>query len=243
VSARPLLFFLVQLPAALLATLGYASAACVGALVDRSGRTTRAIGGAWSRLLLRLLRVEVRVSGLENVPEGPAIYAANHGSALDILVVFGHLPVDFRIIYKRSLSLLPLLGWSIWLGGHIPIDRSNPFRARRSLKAAARRIRAGTSVVTFPEGTRSPDATVRLFRRGSFRLAIEAGVPIVPVSLAGVKAVVPQGLPSVRPGRVQVRIAPAVPVVGRGLEDVDGLAEEVRRVVAAGCERLTEESL
>ena len=189
----------------LLLTVGYAGAACVAALVDRSGRTTRSIGGAWSRALLRVLRVEVRVFGLENVPSGPAIYAANHGSALDIFVVFGYLPVDFRIIYKRSLSLLPLVGWSIWLGGHIPIDRSNPFRARRSLKAAARRIRAGTSVVTFPEGTRSPDATVRLFRRGSFNLALEAGVPVVPVSLAGVKAVVPRGLPSLRPGRVAGR--------------------------------------
>jgi 1-acyl-sn-glycerol-3-phosphate acyltransferase len=239
---RSLFLYLVQTPVAVLLTVGYSSAACVGALLDRSGRTTRRIGGAWSRVLLRLLRVEVRVFGLEHVPSGPAIYAANHGSALDILVVFGHLPVDFRIIYKRSLSLLPLLGWSIWLGGHVPIDRSNPFRARRSLRKAAGRIRAGTSVVTFPEGTRSPDSTVRLFRRGSFNLALEAGVPIVPVSLAGVKDVVPHGLPSLRPGCVQVRIAPPVPVAGRAPEEVDSLAEEVRRIVAAGCERLRAES-
>jgi 1-acyl-sn-glycerol-3-phosphate acyltransferase len=239
VSARSLFLYLVQTPAAILLTVGYASAACVAALLDRSGRTTRGIGGAWSRILLRVLRVEVRVFGLEHVPAGPAIYAANHGSALDIFVVFGHLPVDFRIIYKRSLSLLPLVGWSIWLAGHIPIDRSNPFRARRSLKEAARRISGGTSVVTFPEGTRSPDSTVRLFRRGSFNLALEAGVPIVPVSLAGVKDVVPHGLPSLRAGRVQVLIAPPVPVTGRKPEEVDSLAEEVRRIVAAGCEQLT----
>ncbi len=241
-SARSLYLFLVQAPVALLATVGYASLACVAALLDRSGRTTRAIGGAWSRLLLRLLRVEVRVSGLENVPSGPAIYAANHASALDIFVVFGHLPVDFRIIYKRSISLLPLVGWSIWLSGHIPIDRSNAFHARRSLQKAARRIRAGTSVVTFPEGTRSPDSTVRLFRRGSFKMALEAGVPIVPVSLAGVKDVVPHGLSSVRPGRVQVGIAAPVPVAGRSLEEVDALAEEVRSIVASGCARLSEKS-
>lgn len=240
-GARSLVLFLVQAPVALLLTFGYAGAACVAAVLDRSGRATRSIGGAWSRALLRVLRVEVLASGLENVPSGPAIYVANHGSALDIFVVFGHLPVDFRIIYKRSLSLLPLVGWSIWLGGHVPIDRSNAFRARRSLRTAAARIRAGTSVVTFPEGTRSPDGAVRLFRRGSFNLAFEAGVPIVPVSLAGVKAVVPHGLASVRPGRVRVGIAPAVPVAGRSPEEVDSLAEEVRRIVAAGCERLTRE--
>ncbi len=235
-SARSLFLFLVQAPAALGVTLVYASAACVAAVTDRSGRTTRRIGGAWSRVLLRLLRVEVSVSGASHVLAGPAVYAANHGSALDIFVVFGYLPVDFRIVYKRSLSLLPLVGWSIWLGGHIPIDRSNPFRARRSLAAAARRVRAGTSVLTFPEGTRSPDAEVHRFRRGSFNLALQAGVPVVPVSLAGVKSVVPRGLASLRPGRILVAIHPDVPVEGRAAEDVDALAEEVRRIVAAGCE-------
>jgi 1-acyl-sn-glycerol-3-phosphate acyltransferase len=232
---RSLVFFLVQAPLALLATGAYSAAACAAALVDRSGRRTRRIGGAWSRLLLRILRVRVRVSGLAHAVAGPAVYAANHASALDILVVFGHLPVDFRIVYKRSLSLVPLLGWAIWLGGHVPIDRANPFRARRSLDAAARRIRGGTSVVVFPEGTRSPDGAVRRFKRGSFSLALEAGVPVVPVSLVGVKAVVPRGLPSVRPGLVSVVLHPAVPVAGRSADEAEALAEEVRRVVARGC--------
>ena len=140
-----LAFFLVQAPLALLATAAYSAAAFAAALVDRSGRLTRRIGGAWSRLLLRVLQVGVRVSGLEHAVAGPAVYAANHASALDVLVVFGHLPIDFRIVYKRSLSLVPLLGWAIWLGGHVPINRANPFRARRSLDAAARRIRGGTA--------------------------------------------------------------------------------------------------
>lgn len=205
--------------------------------MDRSGRTTRRIGGAWSRALLRLARVEVEVSGLQHVPAGPAVFAANHTSALDILVVFGHLPVDFRIVYKSSLSLLPLLGWAIWLGGHVPIDRRNAFRARRSLDRAARRIREGTSVVVFPEGTRSADGAVRRFKRGSFGLAIAAGVPVVPVSLVGVKNVVPRGLASVRPGRVRVVLHAPVPVAGRQADEAEALAQEVRRIVAAGCDQ------
>jgi 1-acyl-sn-glycerol-3-phosphate acyltransferase len=232
---RTLVFVFVQAPLALGATASYATAACGAALLDRSGRATRAIGGAWSRLLLRLFRIEVVAEGLEHAPHGPAVYAANHASALDILIVFGHLPVDFRIVYKRSLSLVPLLGWAIWLGGHVPIDRRSPFRARRSLDAAARRIRGGTSVVVFPEGTRSPDGTVRRFKRGSFGLAIAAGVPVVPVSLVGVKAVVPSGLPSLRPGRVRVALHPPSAVTGRAAEDAEALAEEVRTVVARGC--------
>ncbi len=230
---RALALFLVQAPVALALTAAYAAAACVAAIVDRSGRTTRRIGGAWSRLLLRLLRVRVVVSGLEHVPAGPAVYAANHASALDIFVVFGHLPVDFRIVYKKSLSLIPLVGWAIFIGGHVPIDRRNSVRARRSIAAAARRIRAGTSVVMFPEGTRSPDGTVRLFKRGSFALAIDTGVPVVPVSLIGVKAVVPHGLTSIRPGTVGVALHAPVPTAGRAPGEAEALAEEVRQIVAS----------
>jgi 1-acyl-sn-glycerol-3-phosphate acyltransferase len=232
---RALAFFLVRAPLALFLTGAYATAACVAALVDRSGRATRELGGAWSRDLLRLFRVKVRASGAHNAPVGPAVYAANHASALDILVLFGHLPVDFRIVYKKSLSLVPLLGWAIWLGGHVAIDRSHPFRARRSLDVAARRIRGGTSVVVFPEGTRSPDGAVRHFKRGSFGLAIVAGVPVVPVSLIGVKAVVPRGLASLRPGTVEVVLHPPVPVAGRSPDEAETLAEEVRRIVEEVC--------
>jgi len=232
---REIVFFLAQAPLALAVTALYATAGCAAALLDRSGRATREISGAWGRLLLRLFCVEVEAVGLEHAPAGPAVYAANHASVIDIFVVFGHLPIDFRIIYKRSLSLVPLLGWAIWLGGHVPIDRSHPFRARRSLDAAARRIRGGTSVIVFPEGTRGPDGAVRRFKRGSFSLALEAGVPVVPVSLVGVKAVAPRGLPSLRPGLVRVVLHPVVPVEGRSADEAEALAEEVRRIVASGC--------
>jgi 1-acyl-sn-glycerol-3-phosphate acyltransferase len=225
----------VQAPLAVLSTVVLSAAAFAAGLADRSGAWVQGIGRSWSRLLLRLFRVAVVVQGGEQVPAGPAVYAANHASALDILIVFGHLPVDFRIVYKKSLSRVPLLGWSIALGGHIPIDRSNAFRARRSLDAAALRIRGGTSVVVFPEGTRSPDGAVRRFKRGSFALAIAAGVPVVPVALVGVKAVVPHGLASVRKGRVAVRLQPPIPVAGRSSDAAEALAEEVRQVVAAGC--------
>ena len=226
---------LVQAPLAVLVTVVFSSLAIVVGVVDRSGRGGRASAGLWGRALLRIGQVGVRVEGLELLPEGPAVYAANHGSALDIPIVFAHLPVDFRIIHKRSLRLLPILGQAMWAAGHIAIDRSHPFRARRSLASAAARIRAGTSVVVFPEGTRSPDDTVRRFKRGSFALALDAGVPVVPVSLIGVKAIVPRGLFSLQPGTVRVCVHTPVPVAGRGPAEAEKLAEEVRRVVAAGC--------
>jgi 1-acyl-sn-glycerol-3-phosphate acyltransferase len=204
--------------------------------LDRSGKFCSAIARGWARVLLFGLGVRVAVEGSSNLPRGPAVYAANHGSALDILILCGYLPADFRFIHKRSLYLIPVLGWSLWAAGHVGIDRSNPFRARKSLHAAARRIHDGTSVAVFPEGTRSPDAGVRPFKRGSFVLALEAGVPVVPVSLGGVKRVVPRGLSTLRPGTVRLAIHPALSTEGRTVEAAESLAEEVRRVVASGAE-------
>jgi 1-acyl-sn-glycerol-3-phosphate acyltransferase len=223
------------MPLAILATAVLTSIASLAGLV-RPG-AVQALTRVWSRLLLRLFRVRVRTEGQDHAPAGPAVYAANHSSSLDILVVLAYLRADVRIIYKKSLSLVPLLGWSIAVGGHIPIDRSNPFRARRSLLKAAERIRAGTSVLVFPEGTRSADGAVGHFKRGSFSLALDASVPVAPVSLVGVKALVPRGLSSLKPGTITLRVHPPIPVSGKSMDDAEALAEETRRVVAAGCGR------
>jgi 1-acyl-sn-glycerol-3-phosphate acyltransferase len=201
-------------------------------LVDRSGRLPHAIVRLWGRLVLRALGIRVELEG-GPAPAGPAVYAANHGSAIDIPILFGYLPVEFRIIHKRSLYSIPVLGWFLYLGGHIGIDRGKAFRARRSLAAAARRIAAGMSVAVFPEGTRASDGKIRLFKRGSFLLAIQAAVPVVPVSLVGVKAVIPSGILTLRPGRVVMRLHP--PVSTAGPADAESLAEDVRRIVARGC--------
>jgi 1-acyl-sn-glycerol-3-phosphate acyltransferase len=179
--------------------------------------------------------VKVRVEGLGDLPAGAALYAANHQSALDIPVLFGYLPVDFRIVHKRSLYLIPLVGWYLWAGGHISIDRRRAFRAKRSMARASARIRGGTSLCVFPEGTRSPDERVQHFKRGSFVLALQAGVPVVPVSLVGVKRVAPRGLMRLHPGTVTLMVHPAVATGQRPVEDAALLADEVRQVVARGC--------
>jgi len=228
----------VLLPLSLLATALFGVPAVVSGMFDRSGQWPRRIAGAWGRALLGLYGVRVVVTGGENLPRGPAVYAANHSSALDIFIVFGHLPTDFRIVHKRSLYFAPIVGQFLFLGGHIGVDRSNAFRARKSLEQAADRIRGGVSVAVFPEGTRSRHGNLEPFKRGSFVLAIRAGVPVVPVSLAGVRRVVPQGLCSVSPGTVTLTIHPPVPTAGRSPEEATLLASEIRATVAsatAGC--------
>jgi 1-acyl-sn-glycerol-3-phosphate acyltransferase len=229
-----LLRVLLAVPVIAIDTLVCGLATLAAGLFDRSGQACRAIARGWARVLLLVLGVRVDVEGSSNLPRGPAVYAANHGSALDIPILFGYLPADFRFIHKRSLYLVPVLGWSLWVAGHVGIDRGNPFRARKSLEAAAQRIHHGTSVAVFPEGTRSPDAGVRPFKRGSLLLALEAGVPVVPVSLLGVKRVVPRGIATLTPGTVRLVIHPPVSTEGRDADSAASLAEEVRRVVAAG---------
>jgi 1-acyl-sn-glycerol-3-phosphate acyltransferase len=227
----------LSLPLVILATLAFGLPSIATGLLDRSGRLSRKIAGAWGRFLLWLWGVAVDVQGREHTPAGAAIYAANHGSALDIPILFAHLPVDFRILHKRSLYLIPVLGLYLYFGGHIGIDRGNPFRAKRSLLRASEKVRSGTSVAVFPEGTRSSDASVRRFKRGSFVLALEAGVPVVPVSLVGVKDVVPRGLLRMKPGRVRLVLQAPVPTAGRPMDEASALAEEVRQHVAEGCAR------
>jgi 1-acyl-sn-glycerol-3-phosphate acyltransferase len=202
--------------------------------VDRSGRASNALIKLWARLLLRLGGIRVHILGAERAPSGPAVFAANHASALDIPVLFAVLPHDFRIIYKRSLGYVPLVGWSLWAGRHVAIERANPFKARRSLAAAAERIRGGTSVVVFPEGTRASGGELLPFKRGSFLLAIQAGVPLVPVSLVGVKRRIPRGLGSLTPGEITIRIHEPIGTSGRDPETAAELASCVRAIVMNG---------
>ncbi len=227
---------LVAVPLIVVSALVLGVFAILAGFVDRRGRTSRAVGSTWARFVLAALGVRVLVRGAEHVPAGPAVFAANHGSALDIPILLGHLPKDFRMIHKSSLSSVPVFGWSLRLAGHIAIDRRHPFRARRSLAIAGRRLREGASLAVFPEGTRSPDPRVRPFKRGSFVLAIEAGVPVVPISLDGVKRVVPRGIATLRPGTVRMTIHPPIETKDKEKNGALALAEDVRRIVAAGCQ-------
>jgi 1-acyl-sn-glycerol-3-phosphate acyltransferase len=161
----------------------------------------------------------------------------NHTSALDIVVLFGWLPANLRFIYKSSLTRLPFVGWSLPLNGHISVNRSNPFSAKRSLEMAARQLSRGLGIVAFPEGTRSHDESLRRFKRGPFALAIESQVPVVPVSLAGVRGIVGGGVRGFRPGEIRLLVHPPLSTQGRTTEDAIALAETARQVVEAGCQR------
>lgn len=222
----------VALPLIALATLAFAALGLLLGLFDRGA--ARRLARVWARTSLALGGVRVECLG-EALP-GPAVYAVNHVSVLDIPILFAHLPADFRIVHKRSLNWLPLIGWYLALAGHLAIDRANPFRARKSLARAAERIHDGVSVAVFPEGTRRGTQGLGAFKRGTFVLAINAEVPVVPVALCGLERLVPNGLLSLRPGTARLKLHAPVATTGRGPEHAEQLAAEVRAIVARSLE-------
>lgn len=203
-----------------------------GSPFDARGRWQHGCARVWSRLILKTSGIRVRVEGLENAnPNQTTIYCANHPSAMDIPILFVSLPVQFRFLAKRPLFNIPFLGWHLRRSGHIPVDREHPREALKSLDQAAEKIQEGRSVVLFPEGSRSRDARMLPFKSGSFYLAIRAGVPIVPITLNGTRAVLKPDTYHVRPGQIQVILHPPIPTAGLTLNDVEALSERVRRQI------------
>jgi 1-acyl-sn-glycerol-3-phosphate acyltransferase len=182
----------------------------------------------WAPAGLWLCGVRLEVSAPHGFPEGPAIYASNHESAIDIWTLFRVIPRNgLRFIAKQELFRIPIFGWYLRLARFVPVDRGNRDRAVASLQEAGRIVRSGTSLIAFPEGTRSRDGHVQPFKKGPFVVAMEAGVPVVPIAISGAVALNPKGPLSVSPGRV--RVAVGAPLTPRDFSDKAALLREVRR--------------
>jgi 1-acyl-sn-glycerol-3-phosphate acyltransferase len=157
----------------------------------------------------------------------------NHASMVDIWVVFVAIPASFRFIAKKQLAKIPLFGWAMAAGRFIFIDRQNAASARRSMEEAARRIRAGQSVVIFPEGTRTRDGRLLPFKKGGFHLAMDSGADIVPVAIRGSREVMPRGAALIKAGTVTVEVGEPIPTAGLKSADREALIGKVRGSVAA----------
>jgi len=192
-------------------------------------------GRYWARWILRAGGVRLEVGGLENVEPGKTyIYLVNHQSNLDVLALILSMPTSFRIVAKKFLFYIPIFGQCIWLMGMIPIDRKRRSSAILSLQKAARRISSGTSVIFFPEGTRSTDGKLLPFKKGAFVIAAQAKVPVVPVTVEGSGELLPKGSPLVRPGTIRIHYGRPIATAAYGTNK-----EELMSVVrAAMLERL-----
>jgi 1-acyl-sn-glycerol-3-phosphate acyltransferase len=210
-----------------LGTLSLASS-----LFDRRGYFAHWCARTWARLILGTTGVTVQVEGLEHVaPHGSYVFVSNHQSHYDTAVLFASLPHQLRIIAKESLGNLPFVGWHLRRTGHILVDRRRPDRSA-IFRWAERLLAQGLSLIVYPEGTRSPNGLVQRFKPGSFQIALQAGLPVVPISISGTRQVLRKGDLAARPGVVKLVLH--APIETRGLAESDPreFAERVRQIIA-----------
>ncbi len=227
-------FFLI--PAISLYTIVLGTLSIGSSLFERRGYFAHWCARTWSRLILLTTGVQVEVDGLNLlVPGRTYVFVSNHQSIYDIPILFWSLPYQLRIIAKESLGDFPFLGWHLRRTGHMLVDRRRPDR-RRIFTWASRLTSQGLSLIVFPEGTRSRDGRVNRFKGGSFLLALQAGLPVVPLSVIGSRHVMLKGRLATYPGRVRLVIHGPIDTTGLADADPKAFGERVRALVASATE-------
>ena len=186
------------------------------------------------RAAVRITGVRVRVEGIDNIPPGVCIFAANHVSNMDPLAFVPAIPRRVAILVKKEVFRIPIFGTAMRMARLLPVDRENREAAAATVETAVKYLKEGLSFAVYPEGTRSRDGRLLPFKKGTFLIAIRAGVPVVPVSIVGAQDLLRKGEWSVRPGEVTVRFGPAVDVSPYTVERRADLLARVEELVAAG---------
>ncbi len=171
------------------------------------------------------------VDGVHPDPRRPHIFVANHRSNADAFLIV-RLPWEMKLLAKQSIMSIPLLGWQMRMAGDVPIVRGDKESARRAMEEMRRRLDRGVSVFFFPEGTRSEDGTLGVFREGAFRLAIEAGVDVVPLAISGTEEALPKHSIVFRPTTATLTVLPAISTEGLTAADAPRLTQEVRQAIS-----------
>jgi 1-acyl-sn-glycerol-3-phosphate acyltransferase len=222
--AIPLIYFYTFVMGSLSLTLS---------LYDPGGRRQHWCAQVWCRLIARTSGARVRVHGLENIePNTSYVFLSTHQSYMDIPAMLGYLPVQLRIAAKKILFRIPFMGWHLWRAGHIPIDRSSTERAVLSMQRAAGYIRNGICAFVFPEGTRSRDGHLHGFKKGGFKLALQAQVPIIPITIIGSRQVLPPDSIIFRPDTIDMYVDEPIPTTGLTDDDIEMLMRRVRAAMA-----------
>lgn len=223
-------FFLI--PVIAIYTIACGIVSLLSTLVDRRGHAAHWCARLWARLIVRTSGVRIVRTGAELPPDDrSAVFVANHSSIYDIPIVFTAVPRQLRIMAKAALGYVPFIGWHLRWSGHLLVNRARP--GASIFKRMQRMARSGASLVVFPEGGRTSDGTPLPFKGGVFLLAIETGLPIVPVTIAGSRDVMPKGRLRTNPATVRVIVHPAIPTAGRSRDEARALATHVRAIVAS----------
>jgi 1-acyl-sn-glycerol-3-phosphate acyltransferase len=201
---------------------------------DPEGTRQHRCAQTWSRMIARTVGARVRVHGAEHIRPGASyVFLSTHQSYMDIPVMLGYIPAQLRIAAKREVFQIPFLGWHMRRAGHISINRSSTTEAVASLRSAADQIGEGVSAFLYPEGTRSRDGSLQPFKKGGFKLAMQARLPIIPVTIVGTRQLLPRDSIIFRPGPVDMYLDAPLPTGGLSDEDLPELMQSVRDSMAS----------
>ena len=202
------------------------------AMLFRSPTVLFLVSRGGVRLGFALVGIRCRVHGLEHVPrDRPVVFCANHVSNVDPPALFVVLHPRLRMLYKAEFEKLPILGRAVRIGGFIRVERGNPEQGQWAVEQAVAALKAGRTVLVYPEGTRSRTGELLPFKKGGFVMAIKAQVPVVPVAIDGARAAMKKGSRVIRPVTVEVRVGTPIETTGMTLEDRDRLAGLAREQI------------
>jgi len=226
--------WLVVAPILGLSTFFFGTSAVVLLFFLKPGLVSTLCGKTWARVISFVTPMRVTVIGRRNVdPLQSYVIVSNHQSQYDIFVLYGWLNIDFKWVMKQELRKVPAIGISCERLGHIYVDRSNREAALASINAAKQRIVDGTSVLFFPEGTRSRDNRMRPFKKGAFRMALDLQLPILPITIQGTRDILPSDTMDLYPGRATMIIHPPIAIDDFSHDTLDDLMARTRAVIQA----------
>ncbi len=203
-----------------------------GGSFDRSGRRLHWFSRTWSWLIMKTILSPVKVIGLDKIDTSrPHVYAVNHASAIDIPVLYIHLPFQFRIVFKKELLSYPVVGWQLKRSGQVCIDQQKPTNSIAAIRSAVKSLKAGMPLVIYPEGGRTPDGEIKPFLPGAFFLALKAQVDIVPVALVGTYELLPMDTYHIKCRPLEMRVGEPISTVGLTMRDLEGLSARVQKAV------------
>ena len=186
------------------------------------------------RVTMRIAGIHIRVEGTEHIPPGVCVFASNHASNIDPVALVPNIPRRVALLAKKEVFSVPILSKALHLARLVPVDRADREAAAESVDIAVEYLKEGLSFLVYPEGTRSPDGHLLPFKKGTFVMAIRAGVSVVPVSLAGTQRLMRKGDWTLHPGEVIVRYGPPVDASEYSPDQREGLRQRVQDLVAAG---------
>ena len=213
-------------------TVSFGLTSIPASLLGNRERILHNFARAWSWMIMKTISSPVTVAGLDKIDTTKShIYAVNHGSALDIPVLYACLPFQFRILFKKELLSYPMIGWHLRRSGQVCIDQQNPARSIGSVRSALKSLRSGMPLVIFPEGGRTPDGEIKTMMPGAFFLAIKAQVDIVPIALVGTYELLPMNTYHIKPRPLEMRVGQPISTVGYTGHGMDALSVKVQRAI------------